>query len=138
MSASHPDGERAGSSLFELAERPDVLTVSDKLVFNLIHRPAQLFILRLGPGGFEVDVLSEVLKVVRLTGAVFFNAEFSAPWSFRSPPSTALCRYVSAEDCHVIIYHLLTEGCGWAQLEQGPRVQISPANWSSSLMATPT
>ena len=30
-----------------------------------------------------MDVLSEVLKVVKLEGAIFYNAEFSAPWSFR-------------------------------------------------------
>ena len=31
-----------------------------------------------------MDVLSEVLRVVRLEGALFFNGEFSAPWCFRS------------------------------------------------------
>jgi len=34
-----------------------------------------------------MDVLSIVLKTVKLEGAMFYNAEFSAPWSFRSPPS---------------------------------------------------
>ena len=27
-----------------------------------------------------MDVLSEVLKAVKLDGAVFFNGEFSTPW----------------------------------------------------------
>jgi hypothetical protein len=34
-----------------------------------------------------MDVLSTVLKTVKLEGAMSYNAEFSAPWSFRSPPS---------------------------------------------------
>ena len=34
-----------------------------------------------------MDVLSEVLKAVKLDGAMFYNAEFSAPWCFRSPAS---------------------------------------------------
>jgi hypothetical protein len=34
-----------------------------------------------------MDVLSEVLKVVKLQGAMFYNGEFSSPWSFCSPPS---------------------------------------------------
>ena len=33
-----------------------------------------------------MDVLSEVLKVVKLGGALFYNAEFSAPWC--APRST--------------------------------------------------
>jgi hypothetical protein len=31
-----------------------------------------------------MDVLSEVLTAVKLNGAVFFNADFSAPWCARS------------------------------------------------------
>src|SRR4029077_8533597 len=41
------------------------------------------------PGG-RVDVLSEVLKVVKLHGAMFFNGEFSSPWSVCSPLSRAV------------------------------------------------
>ena len=43
-----------------------------------------------------MDVISEVLKTVTLKGAVFHNAEFSAPWSFQSPPSTAIAPYVGS------------------------------------------
>ncbi len=32
-----------------------------------------------------MDVLSEVLRVVRLEGALFFNGEFSAPWCLSGP-----------------------------------------------------
>ena len=57
-----------------------------------------------------MDVLSEVLKVVQLQGALFFNGEFSSPWSFCSPPSYSVAPYVAPAAGHVIIYHLLTEG----------------------------
>jgi len=30
---------------------------------------------------------SEVLKAVKLEGAIYYNAEFTAPWSIRTPPS---------------------------------------------------
>jgi hypothetical protein len=33
-----------------------------------------------------MDVLSEVLKVVKLQGALFYNGEFSAPWSVYAAP----------------------------------------------------
>lgn len=64
-----------------------------------------------------MDVLSEVLEAVKLDGAMFYNAEFSAPWCFRSPGSRALAPYLSPDARHVIIYHLLTEGRGYAHVE---------------------
>jgi AraC-like DNA-binding protein len=64
-----------------------------------------------------MDVLSEVLKAVKLDGAMFYNAEFSAPWCFRAPASHTVAPYLSPESRHVIIYHLLTEGHGYAHVE---------------------
>lgn len=57
-----------------------------------------------------MDVLSEVLRMVRLEGALFSNAEFSAPWCLSQPRSTAIVPYLSPEAGHLIIYHFLTEG----------------------------
>jgi AraC-like DNA-binding protein len=64
-----------------------------------------------------MDVLSEVLKAVKLDGAMFYNAEFSAPWCFCSPPSPTLAPYFSSTSKHVIIFHLLTDGHGYAHVE---------------------
>jgi hypothetical protein len=71
-----------------------------------------------------MDVLSTVLKTVKLEGAMFYNAEFSAPWSFRAPPSSLLAPYLSPEPRHVIMYHLLTHGRAYAQVEGGPRLPL--------------
>jgi AraC-like DNA-binding protein len=72
-----------------------------------------------------MDVLSEVLKVVKLQGAMFYNGEFSSPWSFRAPPSRTVAPYVAPAAAHVIIYHLLTEGCASARLVDGERVILN-------------
>src|SRR5215467_10808237 len=72
-----------------------------------------------------MDVLSEVLKVVKLEGAIYYNAEFTAPWSFRAPPSCVLARHFAPGGGHVIIYHLVTEGQGFAGLEHGTRVPLT-------------
>lgn len=72
-----------------------------------------------------MDVLSEVLKVVKLQGAMFYNGEFSAPWSFRSPPSCNVAPYVAQGATHVIIYHLLTQGRASARLEDGGPVALA-------------
>lgn len=72
-----------------------------------------------------MDVLSEVLESVRLDGATYFNGEFSAPWCFRAPRSSLFAPYVSDGQRHVIIFHLLTEGRGYARLEgDGPPVPL--------------
>jgi AraC-like DNA-binding protein len=75
-----------------------------------------------------MDVLSEVLKVVRLQGAMFFNGEFSSPWSFCSPPSRTVAPYVAPAAGHVIIYHLLTEGRASARLVDGERIILDPGD----------
>ena len=69
-----------------------------------------------------MDVLSEVLKVVKLQGALFYNGEFSSPWSFYSPDSRTVAPYVAPAARHVIIYHLLTEGRASARLVDGERI----------------
>src|SRR5689334_5838403 len=71
-----------------------------------------------------MDVLSEVLKVVKLQGALFYNGEFSSPWSFYSPPSRAVAAYVAPDARHVIVYHLLTEGRASARLADGERIRL--------------
>jgi AraC-like DNA-binding protein len=72
-----------------------------------------------------MDVLSEVLKVVKLEGAIYYNAEFSAPWCFRAPPSRVVVPYFSPSGGHVIIYHLITEGQCLAGLEDEEPVAIT-------------
>jgi AraC-like DNA-binding protein len=71
-----------------------------------------------------MDVLSEVLKVVRLQGALFYNGEFSAPWSVYATPSRALARFFQTGTEQVIVFHLLTEGRASARLENGDRLPL--------------
>lgn len=72
-----------------------------------------------------MDVLSEVLRVVRLEGAVFFNGEFSAPWCLSTPESTAIASYLSPEAGHLILYHFLTEGRAYVRLPDGRREELT-------------
>jgi AraC-like DNA-binding protein len=70
-----------------------------------------------------MDVLSEILKSIRLDAAFFYNAEFTAPWSVREPRSEVLARHLAGGG-HVIIYHLLTEGRCAASLEDGKPIEM--------------
>ena len=68
-----------------------------------------------------MEVLSEVLKAVKLDGALFYNAEFSAPWCAQSIDARTVTSYLSPNSQHVIIFHLLTEGRGYALVEGDDR-----------------
>ena len=72
-----------------------------------------------------MDVLSDVLKNVKLDGAVFYNGEFSAPWNFRSPASHKVAPYLSHPGKHVIIYHLLLQGRANARVEGDDESRIT-------------
>jgi AraC-like DNA-binding protein len=72
-----------------------------------------------------MDVLSEVLKVVRLEGALFFNGEFTAPWCLSSSQSTNMAPYLSPRGGHLIIYHFLTEGRAYARVPEGGREELA-------------
>ena len=60
-----------------------------------------------------MDVLSDVLKAVRLTGAIFFERHLHAPWVGKSPGSAAIAGMVMPDAEHVISYHaILSVGAG--------------------------
>src|ERR1700691_2327661 len=57
-----------------------------------------------------MDALSETLRVVRLVGAIFINARFTAPWCYQSPRADSAAPLLEPSAERVVIYHLITEG----------------------------
>jgi AraC-like DNA-binding protein len=72
-----------------------------------------------------MDVLSEVLRVVKLQGALFFNGEFSAPWCLSSALTPAVAERLAPGAGHLIIFHFLTEGRAYARLPDGTRHELT-------------
>jgi AraC-like DNA-binding protein len=70
------------------------------------------------------DVLSDVLRAVRLTGAVFFDFELSSPWVAEAPPSSDIAASVMPGAQRVIEYHLIARGACWAQMIGGEPVLV--------------
>jgi AraC-like DNA-binding protein len=64
-----------------------------------------------------MDALSETLRVVRLVGAIFINARFTAPWCYHSPPADAAAPLLEPTAERVVIFHMLTEGECYVELE---------------------
>jgi AraC-like DNA-binding protein len=76
-----------------------------------------------------MDALSAILDSVKIEGAVFYNAEFTAPWGFRSPPSCEVAAFLGKGPKHVIIYHLLTKGRARAEVEDSAHsVELMPGD----------
>ena len=72
-----------------------------------------------------MDALSEILRVIRLDSAIYFNAELSAPCCIASPDARLLAPMFALGGAHVIIYHLIADGRAYVQLENGERVALS-------------
>ena len=57
-----------------------------------------------------MDALSEALKAVHMTGAIFYHAECTAPWGFRVPPLNKVAHILAPGTERLVSYHLVTEG----------------------------
>jgi AraC-like DNA-binding protein len=73
-----------------------------------------------------MDALSDVLRVVQLTGAVYLDGAFSAPWCAIVPADSALCSAYLPPSERVVSFHLVTEGRCWAMLphDRGGALQV--------------
>src|SRR5262245_26438608 len=64
----------------------------------------------------SVDVLSDVLRTARLTGALFFPMDVSSPWVDEVPSAAEFASIVLPGSQHVVSYHIVTRGGCWAAL----------------------
>lgn len=69
------------------------------------------FMLRAPVQGIKrVDVFSDVLRLMRLAGGVFLEAEFTAPWCISGKISAEHCKPFQVVPRHVIASHFVAEG----------------------------
>jgi AraC-like DNA-binding protein len=76
----------------------------------------------LPPGG--ADVLSEVLRVVHLSGSVFLRGEFSEPWAFASPEASACAAMLGHGPGSLILFHVVVEGRCGVSLTRGDAAEL--------------
>jgi AraC-like DNA-binding protein len=72
-----------------------------------------------------MDALSETLRVVRLVGAIFINAKFTAPWCYQSPSADAAAPLLEPGAERVVIFHLITEGECHVEIGDEPPVRLT-------------
>ena len=75
-----------------------------------------------------MDAFSEILSGVKLNGALFFSAEFSAPWCFASPASTTLAPLLALGAPHLVIYHFVIDGAAFVTLPGGESIELGPGD----------
>jgi hypothetical protein len=71
-----------------------------------------------------MDALSDVLRIVGLTGGVFMDAEFTAPWSVAGKISPELCRPFMSEPEQVMGFHYVVDGQLELRIDGQPTVTI--------------
>src|SRR5262245_15274279 len=67
----------------------------------------------------QKDALSDVLNLVGLTGGVFMDADFTAPWSVAGKVSPELCKPFMAPPDHILAFHYVVEGPLFVTFEDG-------------------
>lgn len=75
-----------------------------------------------------MDALSEALSAVRMTGAIFFSAECSAPWGFKVPPLASAAHVLSPGTERLVGYHLVTDGQALVRMAGSEDVWLAPGD----------
>ena len=70
------------------------------------------------------DTLSDVLRSVHLRGAVFYYLSFGNEWAVEAPPAKEIAGAVLPGAEHVMEYHVVTKGRGWAAIVGESPVQL--------------
>lgn len=71
------------------------------------------------------DTLSDLLRSVRLRGAVFYYVSFRDQWSAEAPPAKEIAEAVMPGCEHVIEYHMIAKGSGWAAVAGEAPVKLA-------------
>lgn len=71
------------------------------------------------------DVLSDLLRSVRVRGAVFYYVHCRDPWSAEAPPAAEIAEAVLPGCEHVMEYHMIAKGGGWAAVAGEPPVRLA-------------
>ncbi len=71
-----------------------------------------------------MDALSDVLRLVGMTGGVFMDADFTAPWSVAGKVAPEICRPFMAPPEYVVAFHYVVEGDFWLTFEDGESRQM--------------
>lgn len=109
-----------------LPENPSNLFL---LLNNPIHLLKTLFALcrlfKMENTEIHIDILSNVLKHVQLRGAVFFYVACHGNWVAATASAKTIAASLMPNAGHILEYHLLAKGSGWAAVIGQQPVKLS-------------
>jgi len=70
------------------------------------------------------DTLSDVLRAVRLRGAVFYYIKGTSPWVAEAPPAREIVDGIMPGSEHMLEFHGVVEGACWAGLIGEPSIRL--------------
>lgn len=76
------------------------------------------------PDPAGLDVLSDVLRVFRVTGTALLRGEFNEPWTLDMPKGSDVARMLHSSMTRVVMFHIVAEGGCWVEIEGEPRVWL--------------
>jgi AraC-like DNA-binding protein len=71
------------------------------------------------------DTLSDLLRSVRLRGAVFYHVSYCGEWAAEASSAQEIAAAVLPGCEHVMEYHMIAKGSGWAAVSGLPPVRLS-------------
>jgi AraC-like DNA-binding protein len=71
-----------------------------------------------------LDVLSDVLRAVRLTSVVFFDFTLTPPWVAEAPPAREIAATVLPGSERIFEYHLILDGGAWGHVVGGEPIRL--------------
>ena len=75
-----------------------------------------------------MDALSDVLRAVRLSGAVLFDILASDPWVAETPQGGSIVSAMFPGTEHLITYHVILQGNCWATVLGEAPIRLSPGD----------
>jgi len=75
-------------------------------------------------GWHQLDAFSDVLRVIRLAGGVFLEAEFTAPWCISGQLTSNDCKPFLVTPRHVIASHFVAAGNMQLRVEGGDAIDV--------------
>ena len=72
-----------------------------------------------------MDTLTDVLRTIRLKGAIFFTVDASSPWVAEAPAAQEIASAIMPGVEHLIEYHVVTKGTCWCGIVGEEPVQLS-------------
>jgi hypothetical protein len=79
-----------------------------------------------------VDILPDVLDVMRISGACLCHCEFSSPWCVGTPPEHEMLRLLMPGSKHLTLFYIVAQGECWDE-----RSTSTPATSSRSVWPYP-